>query len=246
MKPPLVFSIFLFMIVNGLAAEKTYDDGFEPKPPSSFPSAYKNYQILPGTFSPDGKFALIYPKRSILYELDQPHLFAAQLKPFRVVTEIPLRYSNLARNAHGSYAVDWAKDSSAVVVVEGRKWGPDRVFLVPVNGTRNVKLVDLTAEVEKQVRPDFEQARAEHYNDMLEFIFDSDPPDTWRISNGNVVIECTCTTDPKGLEEHSWTVRFKGTWDITSGRFIQHEVIRTPQRPNQSMKPTQHFVVSSG
>ena len=243
MKFLIVFSLSLSWVVRTFCAEETYDGGFEPKPPS-FAAAYKDYQILPGTFSVDRRYALIYPKRSILYQLDNPKLFVAELKPFRIVKEIPLRYSNLAANAHGSYWVDWAKDSSGVVVVEGRKWGPDRVFFVPVHDGKDAKIVDLTAEVEKQVRPDFEEARAEHYNDIVDFIFDSDPPGTWHITDGTVVVECTCTTDPKGLDQHSWTARFKGTWDISQGGFIQHKVTRVPPRPNQSLEPTQHFVVS--
>lgn len=233
MKLLAVFSLSLLAVAGSLSAEQTYDDGFEPKPPSPFPTLYKDYQILPDTFSPDGKCALIYPKRSVLYQLDAPRLFAVKLKPFQILREIPLRYSNLAANAHGSYAIDWAKDASYVVVVEGRKWGPDRVFLVPVHTAKDAKIVDLTGEVEKQVRPDFEKARAAHYNEIVDFIFDDEIPGTWQVKGGTVVIACMCTTDPKGLEARSWSATFKGVWDIANGRFVRHEVTRMPRRPKQ-------------
>ena len=68
--------------------------------------------------------------------------------------------------------------------------------------------------MEKQVRPDSERVHAERYNNFFDFIFDDETPDTWQIRDGTVIIECTCTTDPKGLEEHSWTAGFKGIWDV--------------------------------
>ena len=86
--------------------------------------------------------------------------------------------------------------------------------------------------MEKQVRPDSERGHAERYNNFLDFIFDDETPDTWQIRDGTVIIECTCTTDPKGLEEHSWTAGFKGIWDIAKDRFIQHKITRMPRRPN--------------
>ncbi|PYL52736.1 MAG: hypothetical protein DMF29_10385 [Verrucomicrobia bacterium] len=237
MKPRLAF-ILLFLLIRSTFAEETYDSGFEPIPPNPFPAAFKDYQILPGTVSPDRQYGLIYPKRSRLYELASYGLYLAQLKPFRVVTKIPLRYSNLASNAHGSYAVDWAKDSSAVVVVEGIKWGPDKVFLVPLHDRKAGKRVDLTAEVRKQLQPDFNAAHTDRYNGFFDFIFDDEIPGTWQMKDGTVIIQCMCTTDPKGLEGHSWTATFKGIWDIAKGRFVQHEVTRVPPRPNQAMQRT--------
>jgi hypothetical protein len=238
MKPRHTLVVLLLLTSGAFAAEQTYDSGFEPVPPSPFPAKFKDYQILPGTIAPDKRHALIYPKRSLLYQLADYGLYLAQLKPFRVVTQIPLEHSNLAGNAHGSYDVDWAKDSSAVVVVEGIKWGPDKVFLVPIRSGNAGKLVDLTAEVRKQLQPDFNAAHADRYNNVFDFIFDDETPGTWQIKDGTVIIQCMCTTDPKGLEEHAWTATFKGIWDIAKARFLQHEVSRMPPRPNQALEPT--------
>ncbi len=147
------FTVFIILIVSAMttfAAEHSYDAEFEPTPPEPFPADYKDYQILPFSFSPNQKMALIYVKRSLLYSLPGcSPLFLAALKPFRVLTEIPLDHSNLAANAHGYYAVNWAHDSSALVVIEGRKWGPDKVFLVPIRDGKAGLVADLTAEVKK-------------------------------------------------------------------------------------------------
>ncbi len=49
----------------------------------------------------------------------------------------------------------------------------------------------------------------------------------WDLDNaGHVLIHCTCTTDPKNLDPHQWTVRFSGTWDIARGEFTEKNVSR--------------------
>src|SRR5436309_6488 len=85
MRPLIAFGLLLAASASGFAVEQTYDGGFEPKPPSPFPAAYQDYQILPNTISPDHQYAFIYPKRSRLYELPDPVLYLAALEPFRVL-----------------------------------------------------------------------------------------------------------------------------------------------------------------
>ena len=57
--------------------------------------------------------------------------------------------------------------------------------------------------------PDFKKLRAERYNEYYDFIFDSEDKQTvvdnetlaergWDLDDrGHVMIDCTCTTDPK-------------------------------------------------
>ena len=75
MKALSKWGIFLLGIATALAQQQTYDAGFEPKPPSPFPPEFADYQILPNTFSPDHRYAFLYPKRSRLYELSQSRLY---------------------------------------------------------------------------------------------------------------------------------------------------------------------------
>ncbi len=221
-----------------IADRQTYDSGFEPPHLSPFPRRYEAYQILPFSFSPDGTYAFIYPKRAVVYELDSPELLLIAVKPFRLMKELPL-YSSLAGNAKSYYAVNWSVDSSAVVFVQGTKWGPEKVFLVPIQAGQAGRPTDLTQEVRKQVTPDFRQSKAARYNDTYDFIFESEDRqvlnewgDTFSekgwdvVGNGRVMIDCTCTTDPKEIEPHSWTIRFKGIWDIGSRRFLQKQFTR--------------------
>lgn len=243
MKLLLVLSFVLSLVASSFAAEKTYDSGFEPKPRVPFPAAYKDYQILPGTVSPDQRYAFIYPKRSRLDEVRKCGLFLAALKPFAVLSQMPLGGSPLEGNGHGYYAANWAKDSSAAVFIAGRKWGPDKVWVLQLRDGKVARRSDLTAAVRKQVLPDFKKSRAERYNEYCDFIFASEDRWTrvdsgtlaergWNLDErGHVMIDCTCTTDPNDLVPHHWTVRFKGTWDISIGTFIQKKFTRIPPRP---------------
>jgi hypothetical protein len=207
------------------ASDDSYRSGYEPPLPEPFPAAYKDYQILPGTVSPNGKLTLIYPKRSVLRDLDDSGLYLAQLKPFAIIIELPC--VNITWN-HGDYSSEWAKDGTALIFEELSKWGPDRVSLVPVQDGKAGKIVDLAAEVRNKMKPFFTKSHAARFNDDRDYIFDADHPDRWHPGNGKVEIDCTCTTDPKSLEPKGWTATFEGTWDIVRGRFLDCKVRRLP------------------
>lgn len=232
MKSLVVLSVFLLSLGNSVAEEETYSSGYEPKPPVPFPAELKDFQILPGTISPDQTFGFIYPKRSRLYVLERYDLFVAALKPFRTLSKISLGHSNLARNAKCYYAASWSKDSATAVFVVGSRWGPEKVWLLQLHH-RNVAKTDLTAAVRQQVLPDYKKSQAERYNDYFDFVFEEENEDTsaWKLDdNGHVLIDTTCTTDPKELEPHGWTVRFKGAWDIAGGRFVEKSFKRLPPK----------------
>lgn len=247
MKSLLAFSVALALVASSFAAEQTYDSGFEQKLPTPFPAAYKDYQILPGSMSPDQRYAFLYPKRSLLYTLPKCGPFVAALEPFTVLSGIPIGHSNLAANAHGYYAANWAKNSSTVVFVAGTKWGPEIVWLLSLREGKVAKRIDLTAAVRQQVLPDFKKSDAAPYNESYDFIFDSQDGQTvidgetlaergWDLDDrGHVMIDCTCTTDPKELDPRGWTVRFKGTWDIATGQFVEKAFTRIPPRPRQAV-----------
>jgi hypothetical protein len=103
------------------------------------------------------------------------------------------------------------------------------------------KRTDLTAEVRQQVIAAFKKSRAARYNDNYNFVFDEETETLagWKLTdNERIVIDTTCTTDPKDLDAHRWAVRFKGSWDIAHGNFVQKEITDIPFRPNHAMKPT--------
>jgi hypothetical protein len=209
-----------------------YSNGVIPTPPCSFPERFKNYQILPASISPNKQYALIYPKRSVLYDLKEYSLYLVSLNPFRILTIIPLRWSNLAENAHGWYGVNWSKDSSAVIMIEGSKWGPDKVYLTTVRGGYAGSITDLTEEVISEVKDDFIQSKAVRFNNFHEFIFDGDSTGWDFINNNQVKIRYECTNDPKDLKEKNlWRVRFEGVWDISKAEFMTKKISPLKRAP---------------
>jgi hypothetical protein len=224
MKTRITLLIMLLMASAALAQEDSYRSGFVPPVPEPFPPAYAQYQALPGTFSPDKSKALIYPKRSVLddpNQIKEAGLYLVALKPFRVITE--LECGNIAYN-HGDYGSQWADDGSTLVFEELSKWGPDRVSLVWFQPNGTPKIVDLAAEVRKKLKPSFEKAHAERYNDYYDFIFDADHTDRWAPSRETVEITCYCTNNPKPGKK--WLVRFDGVWSVPKGRFTRFKVTR--------------------
>jgi hypothetical protein len=194
------------------------------KPAAPFPAEYSDYLILKESFSPDQKLAFIYPRRSKLEEIAKVRLFLVELQPFRVVTEVPLAEHDLIRG-HGSYTVDWAKGGTAVVFVEGGKWGPEKVFAMLVREGKAPKLTDVSEEVRKQLQPDFAKSRAPRFNDNFSFIFVSEEGETWEVSDdGKVTIACDCTNDANLSTNRRWIARFTGTWDLGAGKFLKKEI----------------------
>ena len=241
------FSLVAIMVAYGDTQSDLYSSNHEPQPPAPFPTAYKDYQILPGTISPNQQYALIYPKRSRLYELHNYGLFLAALKPFRILSRPPLGNSNLAENARCYFESNWANDSSAVVMIAGGRWGPERVSIVALHDGKVVKQSELTSEVRRLVQTDFQKSHANPYNDYYNFVMEQGytsngklvdvPKDStqqgWDLDgDGHVHVDCVCTTDPKNIEPHSWTVHFTGVWDIKAGHFQQKTFERVPFTPS--------------
>jgi len=224
--------LLCLLVVCGCAADrprdKSYDHGYEPRPPERFPKAYKDYQILPGSISPDGKLALIYPRREVVFSLPEGGLYLVKLKPFQILKEIPEACS-LAASAHGSYGVNWAPDSATVIVLEERKWGVEGAYWVRIHGGEATEPFDLASEVRKELLPYYKESGAPSYNDSIDFVFDSGEFNTWSPRNdGRVTIDCVCASDPREheLDEGRWTMRFRGTWDMNSWRFTDKSARR--------------------
>ena len=241
MQSRVVAGLFVALLVRSVTADQTYGSGYEPKPPVPFTSAYKNYQILPGTISPDQSYAFLYPKRSVLFDIHNPRLFLAALDPFRILSRVPTGRTLLTANARGYYAASWSRDSSIAIFVAGSRWGPEKVWVLQLRDGKVASRADLTAEVRQQLLPAYRKSHAKPYNDYYDFVFDEDHEDTasWTLDDADhVVIDTVCTTDPKELDPHGWTAEFKGTWDVSDAKFIQQSIARIPPRPDQTLERT--------
>lgn len=198
---------------------------------SLLPAPYKESVVFPGTKSPDGKYAFIYPNRQVVENLPKVEMNLVTLKPFRVVQKMPAFDEIIAGNTHGDFEAYWAKDSSAVTAIFDSKWGPERVYLIPLHDDKAGQIKDLTAEVTKLAMPDFKKAKAERYNDAIPFIFDQSTG--WNINEKNeVVVDCVCNSDPNISREHPWSCSVKGRWSIAEAKWIEVKITRIPRPSN--------------
>jgi hypothetical protein len=115
-------------------------------------------------------------------------------------------------------------------MIEDIKWGVDKAYVIQiVDGIAHDPL-DLTKEIRAELQPYFAKAHAERYNEYFDYIFDSDYGDDWEINHlGQVLVDCTATTDPKDLDQKSWTYKFTGVWDMGKHKFIQKQIRKAPR-----------------
>src|SRR5882762_8649611 len=108
--------------------------------PADAPTKYReDYLLAPSSISPDKKLALIYPKE--VYEFPtQPESGTADnylvtLDPFRILGALPVAYFENIN--HKGLSVNWAKDSSAAVIVNQGKWSPRCVIAFELKEDQN-------------------------------------------------------------------------------------------------------------
>jgi hypothetical protein len=221
---PLLFALVLGL-VSGIARADSDTAAASP----ALPKEYKDYMIDPGSLSPDKQYGFIYPAEMPDDENAKIKNFLVALKPFRVVIEIPAGDDAYSRNkGHASFSASWAKNSSAVVVNEGSRWGPGTVFVIPLDHGKPGKIAELTADIIKLAEPDYKKSSAEPYNENYHFMFEA-AEDCWPINDhGQVIVDCDCVTNPKGdPDTKSWKGSFHGVWDIAQGKYLTATFKRT-------------------
>ena len=95
--------------------------------PADAPAEYReDYLLAPSSISPDKKLALIYPKEGDEFptqpESGTADNYLVTLDPFRILGALPVAYFENIN--HKGLSVNWAKDSSAAVIVSQGKWSP--------------------------------------------------------------------------------------------------------------------------
>jgi hypothetical protein len=241
--------LFLILAACLLAADQltadqndAYSEGVIPPRLSSWPDRLKDYQELPESRSPDGNFGFIYPKRNVVEKMDDARLYLGQLKPFRILTTLPLQYGNLCENTGSSYSVEWSSDSNGAVFYVGGKKGPFNIFVVSLKQRHAPSVVDLETPIRRLVQSSYEQSNAPRFNDYFDFIFtDGDTVDDlkgghqeidsfWNWNDKNqVLVKCICTDDPKRISRPLWEVLFTGTWDVAKQMFVDHHIEQISQ-----------------
>lgn len=215
------------LVVLGICTAKADSTNANQVKLPDLPKAYAAYMIDPDSVSPDGQYGVMYLSAPPDDDATSRE-FVVALKPFRVVVELVKGDdAYFADRSNSDLAAIWAKNSSAVLVMNGNKWGPGEAYLVPVAKGKAGKIVELGAEVRKFCQPDLNKVKHERYNDIYDFVFVGD--NNWAINDkGQVVIDVDCSTNPKGdPNTESWEGSFHGVWDIAEGKFVQHTFKRT-------------------
>ena len=194
---------------------------------TQLPAPYQAYQIDDLSLSPDGHLAVIIPKEVVALP-DVPINYLVTRDPFVVLCKLPTTAEFPDPLRSGGLVVNWAKDSSAAVIYVPLKWSPDKVYVVSLPKGHSPQVTDLDSEIRKLLQPDFAKAKVSGFNDNFDYVFDTDYEGAfcWKINATNrVVIDCLATTDPKNIPPAAhWTAHFQGLWDISSQRFISHQV----------------------
>lgn len=242
----LLISLALAAFCVAIKADQNddYSSGIIPDRLSVWPKALEDYQELPGSRSPDGRYGFIYPRRNVVETISDPKLYLSRLRPFQILANVPVKYGNLCENTGSSYFVKWAPDSSDAVFYVGGKKGPFHIFAVSVKDHQHASLVDLEVPIRKLVQSSYDHSNAPRFNDYFDFIFIDE--DYIRDSNNKpvevdaswtpndrrqVLVKCICTNDPKRLEKILWEVVFEGVWDINRACFVEHHFEQiTPSR----------------
>jgi len=210
--------VLLLSTANNLCGE----DAASTDAPAALPAQWKmpasSLLIAEGSTSPDGRYAIAYPKASE----DDPALgrnLLVELKPFCVLALLDGDGLS-AGSKRLSLSVDWTEDSSEVIATTVHdKW--DMIVgstLVVLKDGQVAKRVDLLDAINRELKPDFIKSKAEVYNDVLPFILTESK--LGFESGGKLVrVKTSAGNDPNEARAIAWTASFTGVWNVAEGRW---------------------------
>ena len=190
--------------------------------PSDAPAEYReDYLMAPSSISPDKKFALIYPKEGDEFptspESGTADNYLVTLDPFQIVGPLPVGYFEEIN--HKGLSVNWAKDSSAAVIVSQGKWSPRCVIVFEVKGGQIVHRRELSQAVSDFLQVDYNKCAPD---DFMEIALSG----TWKLNAKNqVVVKCVSDSNGKGIPgKKSWRARFEGLWSVAGEKWLEKKV----------------------
>jgi hypothetical protein len=195
---------------------------------AGLPEKYaKNYLIASGTISRDEKFAVIYPTKDD-YEFPGGANYVVSRKPFAVLGKLNTKWPYFKNESHGGLNADWSDDGSVALITLDGKWGPPDIFLVEFRDGKVSRMTNILAKARDLLLPDYRKAKAGHYNEYFDFIFESEDNPICKLDGTeHVRINALATTDPKGGgDERVWEGRLKATWDIAQAKFTSQKITR--------------------
>jgi hypothetical protein len=190
--------------------------------PADAPAEYReDYLLAPSSISPNKELALIYPKEGDEFPT-QPERRTADnylvaLDPFRILGSLPIAYFENIN--YKGLSVNWAKDSSAAVIVNQGKWSPRCVIAFEVKDGHIVHQRELSQAVSDFLHVDYDKCQPE---DFMEIALSG----SWKLNDKNqVLVKCVSDSNGKGiLGKKSWRARFEGIWSVVAEKWLQKKV----------------------
>jgi hypothetical protein len=190
--------------------------------PADAPTKYReDYLLAPSSISPNKQLALIYPKEGNEFPT-QPESRTADnylvtLDPFRILGPLPVAYFENIN--HKGLFVNWAKDSSAAVIVNQGKWSPRCVVAFEVKQEQIMHQRELSQAVSDFLKVDYDKCAPE---DFMEIALSG----SWKLNAKNqVVVKCVSNSNGKGIPGiKSWRARFVGLWSVAEEKWLQKRV----------------------
>jgi len=190
-----------------------------PGLPDAFALAY---EFEPDSTSPDGRFGVIFPGTHSDFPNEETlgRDFVVSLKPFQVLAANEGVYY---RGTNGM-GVEWTRDSSAVLVTLGGRWGTIGATLFELRDGRVTRRTDLWAVMMKLVAAKFPKGKVKPYNGVQ--LFSPDSTDNWNFSEDGkqVSVELDGSTAPNAAPGLQWAVTFKGVWSVPQAKWIEHKI----------------------
>ncbi len=193
---------------------------------TGLPDKYaKNYLIARSTISPNKKFAVIYPTSDYAQSFDGAKDYLVVLEPFKILGPLKTERPYHQNQSHGGLSAEWSDDSSVGLITLDSKWGPGDVLLVEFRDGKLSRMTNILRKAHDLLLPNYRKAKAERYNDDVDFVFIEDA--TFQLDGtSRVVIDANVHTSPNdlGLSPDTWQGHVEATWDIKQAKFTSKEV----------------------
>lgn len=196
---------------------QTTNPAADPAKPAS------SYLIAKNSASPDGRYAIAYPKGSEDDSVQSKNYLVA-LKPFRVLAVLAGDGLS-AESQRLSLEAAWTADSSELIATTKHdKW--DMIVgsaLVVLRDGQVAQNIDLLEAINGQMAADFRKSKAEVYNEFLPFIL-VDSKIGFADGGKTVRVGTAACNDPNEARAIEWTANFSGTWDVAGAKWLTGKV----------------------
>jgi len=189
--------------------------------PADAPAEYREDYLMAPSISPNKKLALIYPKEGDEFPTGQESgtadNYLVALDPFRILGALPVAYFENIN--HKGLSVNWAKDSSAAVIVNQGKWSPRCVIAFEVKEGQIAHQRELSQAVSDFLQVDYNNCAPD---DFMEIALSG----SWKLNPKNqVIVKCVSDSNGKGISgKKSWRARFEGLWSVAKEKWLQKRV----------------------